>query len=208
MAETSRIFLWDPIVSASVEALLWDEITTSHLAQWEKTWVPERAAIRKRLEDAKISKDQWPQSIHWEWPIKIADVSGLLAYAGFAVTCGNALEGLMRVALHRSARLPSEVGKPLVYIDYVEVAPWNWPAMGKPLRYKGIGTALLTAAVILSRKEGFYGRVGLHSLPQAAAFYVKAGMATLGEDPDVEGLDYFELSPAAASAFLGKEADL
>lgn len=38
-------------------------------------------------------------------------------------------------------------------------------------RLRGVGTALVTAAVALSEDEGFKGRIGLHSLPQAEDFY-------------------------------------
>ena len=39
---------------------------------------------------------------------------------------------------------------------------------------------------------GFDGRVGLHALPEAEAFYRRQGMPDYGPDPDKDGLVYFE----------------
>ena len=51
--------------------------------------------------------------------------------------------------------------------------------------------------------EGFHGRVGLHSLPQAEEFYEqKCGMTRIGVDPDYESLSYFELTQERAAEIL------
>jgi hypothetical protein len=60
-------------------------------------------------------------------------------------------------------------------------------------RFGGIGVRLIEAAVRLSIDEGFQGRVGLHSLPQAEAFYRgPCRMACLGADASYQGLPYYE----------------
>ena len=65
-------------------------------------------------------------------------------------------------------RIPSQLRKPLVYVDYLAAAPWNikplMRALGKDIKFAGIGTRLIEAAVRLSMDEGFKGRVALHSL--------------------------------------------
>ncbi len=61
-------------------------------------------------------------------------------------------------------------------------------------RLRGVGSALITAAVALSDDEGFKGRLGLHSLPQADAFYRKIGMTDLGQDTAYQNLRYFEMT--------------
>ena len=62
---------------------------------------------------------------------------------------------------------------------------------------------LIATAVQLSLEEGFRGRIGLHSLPQAETFYAtNCGMTDLGKDTKKEGLRYFEMTPAQAAAFL------
>ena len=91
------------------------------------------------------------------------------------------------------------------YVEYLEVAPWNRAELGAKPRLRGVGTVLLTAAVALSNGEGFKGRIGLHSLPQADAFYRKIGMTDLGPDAAYQNLRYFEMTVEQARAFFEKE---
>ncbi len=97
------------------------------------------------------------------------------------------------------------MGKTLLYIDYLESAPWNVRPFTQEPRFGAVGARLVWAAVELSLAEGFEGRVGLHSLPQAESFYEGfCGMTKLGEDPDYESLNYFEFSREGALAFLAR----
>jgi Arm DNA-binding domain len=95
--------------------------------------------------------------------------------------------------------------KNMTFGDYPHVSPktWNRAEFAKP-RYRGVGTALLTAAIDLSLEEGFHGRIGLHSLTQAESFYRNAcGMSDLGIDSNYDNLRYFEMTSEQAAAFLG-----
>jgi hypothetical protein len=130
----------------------------------------------------------------------------LLAFKGFSVSAQGETQGLAQVDLTKSAREANASGKPLVYLDYLEVAPWNRPELGFTPRLRGVGTALVTAAVALSEEEGFKGRIGLHSLPQADDFYRRrCGMTDLGPDAAYQNLRYFEMTAAQARAFLDEE---
>ncbi len=64
---------------------------------------------------------------------------------------------LETVGQHCSCRLPEQEGKALVYVDYVEVAPWNLKpltnALGQKPRYNAIGSRLIEAAVLRSKEE-------------------------------------------------------
>jgi hypothetical protein len=65
---------------------------------------------------------------------------------------------------------------------------------------------LIEAAIRFSLNEGFDGRVGLHSLPQAESFYENVCGMTRGElDPLYEGLRWFELTSTNAKKFLGNK---
>jgi hypothetical protein len=114
------------------------------------------------------------------------------------------MQGLMMVKTAGSvARLPPDTGKPLVYVDYVEVAPWNLRALTDTPRFGAIGVRLFEAAVRVSTGEGFHGRVGLHSLPQAEAFYRDTClMSSLGVDASYQNLPYYELTRDRATQFL------
>lgn len=113
---------------------------------------------------------------------------------------------LTRNASH-FARLASDRKKPLVYIDFLEVAPWNWniPDLGQSGVFRRIGTLLLWRAVEQSIEEGFKGRVGLHALPQAARFYEGYGLTSLGNDAAKQNLMYYELSAGQAEKLINGE---
>lgn len=71
-------------------------------------------------------------------------------------------------------------------------------------RYRGVGKVLLAAAITLSVQEGKSGRIGLHSLPQADAYYRQCGMTDCGPDFAYSEwpLRYFEMIESQAASFL------
>jgi len=90
-------------------------------------------------------------------------------------------------------------------VEFVENAPWNRAELFDPPRYRGVGSILIRAAEALSEDLEFYGRIGLHSLPQSNGLYANTcGMTELGADLDHEGLQYFEMNPEDAQAFIAK----
>lgn len=102
------------------------------------------------------------------------------------------------------SRLAATRGKPLVYVDYIETAPWNLKEFTTQPRYGGVGVRLIEAAVRFSLDEGFGGRVGLHSLPQSESFYENVCGMTRGEiDQQYEDLRWFELTAINVKKFLG-----
>lgn len=203
--DVSTIYLLGVADGQPVEAELRDAIEQAQLDDWEQHWRP---LVNSRLIDLikrNVPQSQWPQSLHWDWKRKMARVQGLLAFQGFCVVAQGVTQGLMQIDLRQSAREQSQAGKPIVYVEYLEVAPWNRPDMGTAPRLSGVGSALLAASIATSLDEGFKGRIGLHSLPQADDFYRKAGMTDLGPDPQYQNLRYFEMTDEQARAFLDKE---
>lgn len=93
----------------------------------------------------------------------------------------------------------------LVYVEYLEAAPWNRRNIPNWNGLSGVGTVLIAAAIQLSVDEGNRGRIGLHSLPQADAFYRdKCSMTDLGPDSTYNPHPprYFEMTEAQAKAFI------
>jgi hypothetical protein len=90
----------------------------------------------------------------------------------------------------------------VVYVDYVESAPWNIRGATATPRFFGVGTVLIAEAVHLSLEMGLAGRVGLHSLPQAEAFYNRCRMTRIGPDQAYYDLTYFEFTSQQASDWL------
>jgi GNAT superfamily N-acetyltransferase len=204
-AEISTIYLLDVLTGNSVEAELRDAIEQAQIDDWQTKWRPSLLSGLQDLARKGVPISQWPQSWHWDWTQKTARVQGLLAYRGFSIIAHGVTQGLAQINLTKSACEPSQVGKPLVYLEYLEVAPWNRPELKAVSRLRGVGTALVAAAIATSDEEGFKGRIGLHSLPQADDFYRRCGMTDLGSDHAYQNLRYFEMTTDQARAFLEKE---
>lgn len=190
---------------AFVEATLHRGLEPKDLLLIERQWGPARVEIFNALLARSVPRSAWPQSLHWDWLQKAPELR-LLEASGFGILCDQSWQGAMltKTASH-SARLDEDHGKPLVYIDYLETAPWNWRVqpIGLEGRYKAVGSLLFREAVVQSHEEGFHGRVGLHALPQASRFYQRdCRMTSLGLDRRKENLQYFELARAQAQAFL------
>jgi hypothetical protein len=183
-------------VGNPVPAQLHDVISEQALSDWETNWQPFTAQIQANP-GAPVM-----QSSHWDWRGKASLRKGL-ANAGYSITCEGGLQGMMFVdsAMHR-CHLPNQKTKNLIYVEYLESAPWNQKALKSPPRYAGVGSSLIYAAVELSFDEGFKGRIGLHSLPQANGYYARLGLTNLGPGFGYDNLNYFELSEHAASSFL------
>ncbi len=187
-----------------VEASLLEGMVPQDLLVVESEWSEQRSLVLQELLGRGVDRAKWPQSVHWNWARK-APLLGLLETSGFGVVCEQRWQGVMLTKTASAfARLPADRGKPLVYVDFLEVAPWNWviPEIDRRGQFRLIGPTLFWTAVQQSLAEGFQGRVGLHSLPQAESFYEKCGMTALGRDAEKQNLLYFELSRESAERYL------
>lgn len=199
------VFLTDKRTGKPVAAELTDTISDADLRSVETDWRPVTNAKIREIMAQGVSPADWPEGWHWEWRDKMTAIRGLLAFQTFALRCEGKLQGLMQLnsARYRS-RVPGQTGKDLVYIDYVETAPWNRKAIVAEPRFGGVGTIMIRAAIEASRDQEFRGRIGLHSLPSAETFYADiCGMTDLGLDGTYEGLRYFEMTSSQADAFSG-----
>lgn len=189
-----------------VDAELWDAITDKNLADWEAEWTPELFKLLQALNRQGIERRFWPQSRHWDWRRKMKAIESRLANQSFSIVCQEMTQAMMTTDLTKRAQIVGQANQHLVYIDFLEVAPWNRREISqRSARFSGAGSILVRAAVELSKTEGFKGRVGLHSLPQANDFYAnKVGMTDLGQDATYHNLRYFEMTPEQAEAFIQK----
>lgn len=205
-AAISPIALLNATSGKPEEAELWDAITEKQLGDWEAEWIPELFKAIQKLHRAGVERVHWPQSRHWNWRQKTQALQGMLAHPGFSIVCNGTTQGMMIVdtTTHR-CRVESQKGKDLVYVEYIENAPWNRPELADPPLYRGIGSILIRAAIALSIEEEFKGRIGLHALPQSNGFYANTcGMTDLGIDASYHGLRYFEMAPELAESFIAK----
>lgn len=186
-------------VDEIVDAEIVDQLSKEELMATHLDWAPVRLDALKRLYKEKRS---WPEHWHWDWNRK-AELLNLLAYRCLGIECEGRMQGLMMVStIAGKSRLGGQLGKAILYVEFVETAPWNLKDLVEDPKFSGVGVALLEAAIEFSEQEGFGGRIGLHSLPQSEQFYRKY-MTDLGPDAGhSEGLRYFEMSVEQVRYFL------
>ena len=200
--EKSVVHLERRKTGEAVAGELCDDITDEHLELWRTTWLPHVDEVVARLKQQRVPIDKWPQDLHWKWDEKTAWSRGRLAFQRYSLVCDGALQGLLLLSVTKFARLQSQFGKHLAYIEFVATAPWNRPDISAEPVFRGVGQALVRTAIEVSRSESFHGRIGLHSLPQSCRFYREVcEMTELGADPKYNGLVYFEMTEAQAAAY-------
>lgn len=195
-----------------------EDLEKKHLEFVRREWAPRlmdsraRAIIAyKSLPSTKQDDEAWQEKqskfgapdSHWDWDEKNQSMLGSV-HRMFALIDQEVVEALMRIDLSKASRVQPNPLAPIVYVDYLAVAPWNRIAIQSQPRFKGFGTLLLGVAVSISIEEGMTGRCGLHSLKQSEGFYKHVGMEDLGIDTAC-GMRYFEFSPEAATKFLEAE---
>jgi len=201
-------FILDASKNDPIEVELHDDLTIDALLDIEDQWTPARNELRSKLKKLEVARDQWPQSLHWDWARKSVG----LAFRGAS---NFRVMGLRRQTFWQAAMLTvstgyvsqllPHAGKPLVYLEYLEVAPWNWTVDKLQVRkFKAIGPLLFRAAVEESYALGWEGRLGLHALPQASAFYQSLGARFVKNDPSKQNLPYYELSAKEAIKQTGR----
>jgi hypothetical protein len=160
-------------------------------------WAPARAQLVQAMASAGLDLE----SGHWDWRNKVGSV-GSNRLRLFAVEYEGEVQGLMALATQpRPSILPPEGS--VVYVDYLESAPWNLRQPIQSPRFLGVGTILIGEAVRLSVEQGFGGRVGLHALPQAERFYSeRCRMIRHGPDRTYYDLVYFEYPEGVAPQWL------
>ena len=189
-------------------------LDTVHLDFMEAQWAP---AMKRQYDLTLLDFFQLPvseqtlekeietlakfdvQDHHWVWRKKCAIAPGHKGRI-FSLLNASEVEAAMMLLVGKSSRHPS-TSLPLVYVDFVAIAPWNRKAFQSPRRFRNLGTIMIGAAVELSRTLGWDGRCGLHSLPQSVGFYRHIGMRDFGLDPAKPLLRYFEFDAPAAQKF-------
>jgi len=157
-------------------------MSQAHLSQIETIWKGMLLALQE------------PDKA-WNWAYKLRLATDEAGFEACVVEVDGLAQGviLIETQWHRSqlnGRISARL--PLVYVEYLATAPWNRRGIEDPPFFTGIGGTLMAFARNRSAELGFDGRVGLHALPEAEAFYRRQGMPNYGPDPDKDGLVYFE----------------
>jgi hypothetical protein len=169
-----------------IAASIYRDYLAHQLEEIEASWAEARDLAAEHGHAAGLAP---LEHAHWDWRNK-ADSVEAGRHMLVALEVDGEVQGLMALlSLPRSARLDNGA---VLYVDYLEAAPWNLKSFAERPRFVGVGTVLMAEAVRISAEEGLDGRVGLHSLPQAEAFYDKCKMTRVGPDPNYFDLTYFE----------------
>lgn len=149
---------------------------------------------QKHLEEIELSwKPELQQNNCWDKDLELSKYLHEKPYLKFyALEYNLVTQGIIGFYFPGPSIL--ELGKNLVYLNILTVAPWNRTDINISPQYKGIGTTLITFAVAFSIDLGFEGRIGLHSVKKAEKFYQKLDFVNLGNDINYKNFHYLELS--------------
>lgn len=202
------IRLFDLHNSEAVDALLHMGLTEQQIKNAQAEWEPVRKQSIETLHEQGHPLGELPKHWGWDWTRKISRLGNPL-FGFYGIECEGKMQGLLEVAKEGYlAKLPIQKGKPLIYVKYIETAPWNIKLLDPNPRFGGVGSRLIRVAVELSLSEDCKGRVGLHSLPgdkqgEPEWFYQHVcKMEPIEVQRDGEGLLYFELTAEKADEFL------
>lgn len=197
-AATRTVKIIDGTTLLLVDAVLRTCLDASDFTRIEDSW----ADARRSASESFSSKGRSIEHGHWDWRLKSPWFErGQLA--GVLLECDGIPQGVLAHRTNSSrARLAANQNVSCLYVEFIEVAPWNTRTLVSQSRYKSIGTLLMREAVSLSRERGWGGRVSLHSLPQAEAFYLSLGMTPFGPDSQYNDLAYFEFREEDADVFV------
>lgn len=207
-----KVFLLNRTTGKFEGAEVYHGIDANNLAHVEGRWRPMFETRRQEVETTgQTMADVNAEDSHWEWSKKaFGAVNNPLLYDVFVMECGGGTQAIMITCKGGEScfsRHDEHKHAPLVYVELLATAPWNRPGLVAEPVYKGAGRVMIGAAVSLSLEEEFDGRIGLHSLPGAEAFYLNAiHMTDLGVDEEGEhkGLRYLELPSSQTKTFLSK----
>lgn len=203
--KSEKIAIIDNRTGRRTDALLIEDPDDTYVEAIDKLWWIYRQRFFTALKDTLKPK---PEHHHWNWQWKFRQaLARNTFFKCFGIICDGDPQGLLMLNYGQEyrARLPEQQGQPLVYLAYIESAPWNVRGYSNTPSYGGVGTLLCKAAIEFSVRLGYDGRAALHSLPSVEGFYARhCGMLACGPDEKHKGLVYFESTPEISSAFLTK----
>jgi hypothetical protein len=134
------------------------------------------------------------EDAHWEWN-ELIDLAAALPerFAVYALEAEGELQGLRMLEVSED-----DVEAYGVHALRLSTAPWN---REPELRYRGVGSVLVSLAIWRSFQDGRRGQAHCESLPLAEAFHGKNGMMVFDDLSD-EGLRRYRFTEEAARAFL------
>lgn len=116
----------------------------------------------------------------------------------YSINALNRAQALMQLKEGHIISYGTGARKPVVYVSFLEVAPWNNSRKVKARKFSGLGAMLIRVAQARSVLSGTDGRVGLHAVAKSEGFYESLGFKAL-DCPNEYNEVYYELDSEAAS---------
>ena len=137
---------------------------------------------------------------HWKWNsfVRRHRKNQDLVRCGSLLTPDERTQGAIIYRFDGASIL--EPDERAVYIEYLAASPYNRKDCARDPLYAGVGSGLLTLAILHSYDLGFGGRVVLHSLPTAVKFYKKHDFVKTGAS--LGRMIHCELSSESATRHL------
>jgi hypothetical protein len=118
----SKAQLWERNSDQIISAELLPEMTLEQVVQAGEHWERLRVRARARLRRKRLPV---PEHDRWDWDEKSHGLR-FTAYRCLGVRHEGEVQGLMMIStLAVEGRLPIHRGKPVLYVKYIESAPWN-----------------------------------------------------------------------------------
>jgi hypothetical protein len=147
--------------------------------------------------DWSAENDQLTPLFNWN---SVFNFNSVPDFSVFALDQNGLAQAFMLIRSGHVVRCDNGHRRPLVYVNFLEVAPWNKPTA--PHRaFQGLGPILLRIACDISIQRGYNGRVGLHSVAEAEDFYRRIGFQVFDCPSEYNEL-YMELSGPEARKLL------
>lgn len=183
-----------------IPAVIYHGLDQKNFDDFAQLWRPPlqaaRASVATWVEAAALDA----QDSHWDWKEIAIEAEKIIGNETYSLEAAGQTQGLMLIS-EKFARLPTQRGLELVYVELVATAPWNRTKLVTDARYKGVGRVLLSTAISKSADLGFKGRIGLHSLKQSETWYQDIKQFTEVEFDTKKNMRYFEMTEENAIAF-------
>lgn len=198
MAKIATIEIQNAVSGELQTAELWDSVEPRHRTDLEVRWASAWADLLSLMPEGEHEN-----SSYWDWRDKLNRNEGVMGRQAYVIECENTAQAVMLIDLNKTSRFRATQGESIVYVDYLQTAPWNLKRPWRPkTQFRNLGTILMQVAIQLSLDLDFDGRIGLHSLPESEGFYRRLRMTEFWRDPDYQCLLYFEITASQAANLL------
>lgn len=114
-----------------VPAQLCDCLGVLDMLDAEEQWAPWRIRVLRKFMESGIEQESWPEHCHWNWAkkakeLKKLDIDNPLSpYRIMGVKHEDQWQGIILVTSVGHGTRLGRKGRSLLYVEFLETAPWN-----------------------------------------------------------------------------------